>query len=270
MLWANLRYFTLSREIRSVLITSADRDEGKTTVAWGVGAAAASAGTRTLLIEADLRNPTFATRFNLPVGHGLTSVLAGDVILGDAIMRYRFPRIDHDPRSARSMNVLFAGPRPPDPSDLLQSQRMADFLREATDEYDLIVIDTPPMAAVSDAIPLITLVDGVIVVSRLGKTVRDHARRLRQQLDHLDAPMLGLVVNWAEEAAPYGYGYAYKGEPSTTASSTRRAPARSDGRQPAVADPGAGDLTPARDAGDGVQGGREGTSARSVPPQRSD
>jgi capsular exopolysaccharide synthesis family protein len=209
MLWATLRYFTLSRDIRSVLVTSADRDEGKTTVAWGLAAAAADAGKRTLVIEADLRNPTFAGRFKLHAPIGLTNVLAGDLPLSDAVMRYRFPRAGEDPRPPRSMDVLFAGPRPPNPSDLLQSHMMGDLMTVATDQYELVIVDTPPAAVVSDAIPLITLVDGLIVVSRLGMTMRDHAHRLRQQLDQLDAPTLGIVINSAEAAQPYPYEYEY-------------------------------------------------------------
>jgi capsular exopolysaccharide synthesis family protein len=208
MLWANLRYFTLSRDIRSVLITSADRDDGKTTVAWGLAVAAASAGKQVLVVEADLRNPTLASRLGAAAPHGLISVLAGDVALGDAITRYGFPRNDDDPRSERWVDALLAGPPPPDPADLLQSQRMVDFMRKLeAGQYDLIVIDTPPAVTVSDAIPLIPLVQGVIVVSRLGNTVRDHARRLRQQLEHLNAALLGVVVNSGRADEPYEYSY---------------------------------------------------------------
>jgi Mrp family chromosome partitioning ATPase len=136
------------------------------------------------------------------------------------------------------MDVLFAGPRPPDPSDLLQSQRMAEFLREVQAQYDLVVIDTPPAAVVSDAIPLITLVGGVVVVCRLGTTMRDHARRLRQQLDHLEAPVLGIVVNSAGEAQPYAYGYV-EGDRALAPAAARRsgnARAHDDGdRSPVVA-----------------------------------
>lgn len=232
MMWANLRYFTLSRDIRSVLITSADRDDGKSTVAWGLAAAAANAGRRILVIEADMRNPTFARRFEVSAPIGLSNVLVGDMPLRDAIMRYRFPRRDEE-RLSQSLDVLFSGPRPPNPSDLMQSHRMADLLGEARDRYDLIVIDTPPAAAVSDTIPLISLVDGVIVVSRLGRTLRDHAHRLRRQLDHLDAPILGLVVNSVEETGPYGYGYGYEyghdvpspSSPSANGARTRGEPA---------------------------------------------
>ena len=93
--------------------------------------------------------------------------------------------------------------------------------------YDLVVIDTAPPTVVSDAIPLITLVDGVVVVTRLDHTLRDHARRLRQQLDHLDAPLLGIVMNSAEEAQPYGYRYRY--EPELSRSSIAR---RANGARP--------------------------------------
>ncbi|MBV9471688.1 MAG: polysaccharide biosynthesis tyrosine autokinase [Solirubrobacterales bacterium] len=208
MLWVNLRYFSLSRDIRSVLVTSPDRDDGKSTVSWGLAVAAASSGTRTLLIEADLRKPSFASRFDLPARDGLTSVLAGDVPSAQAIMRLPLPITEDTPGTAHSMDVLVSGPRPPDPTDLLQSHRMADFLAWLEDHYDLIIIDTPPAAMVSDAIPLITMVHGVIVVSRLGNTVRDHARRLRQQLHHLDAPILGIVVNSVGGDGPYQYPYA--------------------------------------------------------------
>jgi capsular exopolysaccharide synthesis family protein len=223
MLWANLRYLAVSRDIRTVLVTSADRDDGKTTVAWGLAAAAANAGQRVLVVEADLRKPTFAERFKLSAPVGLTSVLAGDCVLGDAVMHYRFPQADDDPRPPHSMDVLFAGPRPPNPSDLLHSRHMSDVIKDAKQQYDLIVVDTPPAAAISDAIPLIALVDGVIVVSRLGTTLRDHAHRLRQQLDQVDAPILGLVVNSTKEAEPYAYDYGYGEDRAPARRSTREA-----------------------------------------------
>lgn len=249
MLWATLRYYTLSRDIRSVLISSADRDDGKSTVAWGLAAAAANAGKRVLLIEADLRNPTFAGRLKLHAAIGLTNVLAGDLELPDAVMHYSFPRLDDDPRPPQSMDVLFAGPRPPNPSDLLQSSAMSDIMTAATDQYELVVVDTPPVAVVSDAIPLIALADGLIVVSRLGRTLRDHAHRLRQQLDHLDAPTLGIVINSADEAQPYAYDYEYGGEyaPQPAASTRKRGWTRGRRDPSASASPSASNGMP-RDA----------------------
>jgi receptor protein-tyrosine kinase len=214
MLWVNLRYLSLNRDICSVLVTSADRDDGKSTVAWGLAVTAASAGARTLLIEADLRKPSFAARFELPSREGLTSVLAGDVPSAQAIMRLPLPLTEHDSSPARSMDVLVAGPRPPDPTDLLQSRHMGDFKHWLEGRYELIVVDSPPAATVPDAIPLITLTQGTVVVNRLGHTIRDHARRLRQQLDNVDAPTLGIVINSSDSS--YQYVYADDDDPTPT------------------------------------------------------
>jgi capsular exopolysaccharide synthesis family protein len=205
MLWVSLRYFRLSRDIRSVLITSADRGDGKSTVAWGLAVTAASAGARTLLIEADLRNPTLARRFEAPAERGLSDVLVGDVQLSSAVVGLYLADGKDGSTGPRRLDVLFAGTRPPDPTDLLQSGQMAAFLRKVEADYDLVVIDTPPAAIVSDAIPLIATVRGVIIVGRLGTTLRHHAHRLRQQLHNLDAPTLGVVVNSVPDS---GYGYA--------------------------------------------------------------
>lgn len=220
-LWVNLRYFSLSREIRSVLITSSDRNDGKSTVAWGLAVAAASTGTRTLVIEADLRNPSFASRFAVPSQEGLTSVLLGQVERGEAIKRLQLPPSDGD-RDARTMDVLVAGRRPPDPTELLQSRPMANLVREFQKEYELIVIDTPPAAMISDAVPLVTMADGVIVVSRLGNSVRDHLRRLRAQLDNLNAPVLGIVLNSMRLEGSYAYAYGYGRTEAPSRSGARR------------------------------------------------
>lgn len=208
-LWVNLRYFRLSRDIRSVLVTSPDRDDGKSTVAWGLAVMAASTGTKTLLIEADLRNPTLASRYDAPVQRGLSDVVLGDVEPRQAIVQLSLPSGQDGVTPARALDVLFAGRRPPEPTDLLQSASMANFLKQVEQEYELVVIDTPPVAVVSDAIPLIAMVGGVIVVGRLGNTLRDHARRLRQQLHNLDSPTLGVVVNAVDQRYPYGYAYGY-------------------------------------------------------------
>jgi capsular exopolysaccharide synthesis family protein len=216
MLRANLRYFNVSRDIRSVLITSSGSGDGKSTVAWGLAVAAASSGSRTLLVEADLRHPSLAARYGFGSRHGLTSVLTGEVHRADAVNRIPVAASANDAQPAHSMDVMLAGPLPPNPTDLIESPPMADLIRDVEREYDLVVVDTPPVAIVSDAIPLLTMVGGVIVVSRLGQTTRDAVRHLRSQLDHLEAPLLGVVVNSVYSGAGYyGYGYGYgSGRPS--------------------------------------------------------
>jgi capsular exopolysaccharide synthesis family protein len=264
MLWTNLRYFTLSREIHSVLVTSADRGDGKSTVAWGIGVAAASAGRRTLLVEADLRSPSVARRLKLPSPPGLTSALTGDTTFDEAIVSVPVGRGEDASNAARTMDVLCSGPRPPDPADLLQSHWVADFLTWLTDRYELIVIDTAPATVVSDTIPLITLVDGVVVVCKLGHTVREHARRLRQQLDHLDAPMLGIVINSLQEDRQYEYPYGYDYDPSSLRTAPRTNGARPKTEIQLASVPGSS-REPAEENGH-QPGGREGSSTRPFPP----
>jgi Mrp family chromosome partitioning ATPase len=108
-----------------------------------------------------------------------------------------------------------AGPSAANPANLIESTRMMKLIEDAEQDYDLVVIDAPPILIVPDAVPLVKQVSGVIVVARPGVTARDAARQLRAQLDRLDAPTLGLVVNavepWRER---YGYAQAYESEPA--------------------------------------------------------
>jgi polysaccharide biosynthesis transport protein len=215
MLRANLRYFNIDQHIESVLITSAAPGDGKSTVAWYLAAAAASTGDRVLLLEADLRKPTLSERLKLGSETGLSQVLAGEP-LSMAVQQIAIgARSNGGPR--RILDVVLSGPLPPNPTDLMESHRMQEIIQEAEGEYDLVVIDTPPTSLVSDAIPLVKQVSGVIVVSRLGKSTREATQRLKGQLDNLNAPTLGVVLNSVDTKrggyGGYGYGYgAYEYE----------------------------------------------------------
>jgi Mrp family chromosome partitioning ATPase len=112
------------------------------------------------------------------------------------------------------LDVITAGRIPPNPTDLIESEMMRRLIRGAERHYDLVVIDSPPAAVVSDAIPLILQVSGVLVVTRLGVSTRDEAVHLRAQLRNLRAPVLGVVVNGVSEKRSYysfGYGYGLPG-----------------------------------------------------------
>jgi capsular exopolysaccharide synthesis family protein len=207
MLRANLRYFNVKKDLRSVLVTSAGPAEGKTTVAWNLAGAASDAGGRVLLIETDLRKPTFGDRFTARSSAGLSNVLADSLDL-DAVVQ-RVPTSGQGgAKRGRTIDVVTAGPLPPNPIDLLDSARMRELLRSAQDEYDLVVLDSAPMLVVSDTIPLLGLVDGVVVVSRMGKSTRNGARHLASRLENLEAPLLGIVAN-AVRFGTGGYGYGY-------------------------------------------------------------
>ena len=209
MLRANLRYFNIDRDIKSVLITSAAPGDGKTTVTWNLASAAGAAGSKVLLIEADLRHPRLGAALGLHPTHGLSTVLAGDAQLNDAVQQIAVSGSQRT-GSPRTIDVLLSGPLPPNPTDLIESERMHALIETAEAKYDLVVIDTPPTSVVPDAIPIVRRVGGVIVVGRLGKSTRVSVAHLRDQLRNLDAPTLGVVVNGlGSDAEGYGYGYGY-------------------------------------------------------------
>jgi capsular exopolysaccharide synthesis family protein len=207
MLRANLRYFNVDQQIRSVLVTSPQPGDGKSTVAWNLAVASASAGTSTLLIEADLRRPSFAEWTRTASRLGLSGLLSHQGEIDDVIHSVA---LDEGPGGARShgLDVILSGPLPPNPDELIDSQRMREIMDDAHLRYELVVVDTPPMSAVSDAIPLMSMVSGVIVVGRLGRTTRDAARHMAHQLQNLEARTLGVVVN-AVSGRHLGYGYGY-------------------------------------------------------------
>ena len=208
MLRAGLRYFNVNREIKSVLITSAAPGDGKTTIAYNLAAAASFAGDRALLIESDLRHPNLARLCGATPNGGLSEVLAGELSLPEATVHVGISR-NGEGSETSTMDVLFAGGIPPNPVDLIESTQMHALLVQAVHRYDLVVLDTPPTSIVSDAIPLVNRVDGVIAVTRLKRSTRDSTGHLRTQLEQLGAPLLGVVINGvAADTGYYGY-YGY-------------------------------------------------------------
>ena len=209
MLRTTLLYFNVDKNLRSLLVTSAAPKEGKTTVSLNLACTAAAGGAKVLLLEADLRHPALRKHISdvpdrIP---GLGEIIARDLDLHSGVTRVPLESTKEG-RPLASLDVILAGPVPPNPADLLESQRMRMLIQEAERDYDLVVIDTPPTFVVPDAVPLVNQVSGVIVVARLGVTMRDTARKLREQLDNLNAPTLGLVVNSVDHwRTRYGYLY---------------------------------------------------------------
>jgi succinoglycan biosynthesis transport protein ExoP len=209
---AHLRYFNVDRTLRTMVVASAGPGDGKTTIALHLAAAAARMGSHVLLIEADLRRPTLIRQLDIRSGPGLSDVLIGDVLLNDAIQTVGLTSLS-DGWKGRAFDVLLAGGTPPpNPGELLESEAMELALDYAKTEYDLVVIDTPPLTAVSDAFPLLGKVDGVVIVGRLGRNRRDVAERLHETLVGSDAPLLGVIANGFKvgRRGSYGYGYGYE------------------------------------------------------------
>ncbi len=210
MLRTKLRYFNVDRNVRSVLVSSPGPGEGKSTVAWNLACTAAEAGTSTLLLEADLHQPTVAARHNLAPLPGLSELLTHQVSRQSATQYVPVASRTNGTDAERKLAVITAGSTPPNPVELMESEEMARLIDELMSEYELVIVDTPPVSVLADAIPVMKLVTGVIVVGQLGRTTRDDAIHLRDQLRNLDAPVLGVVANRARKRGrEYGYGYGY-------------------------------------------------------------
>lgn len=224
LLRAYLRYFNVDRDLRTLLIASAAPGDGKSTVARNLAEAAQETGSKTLLIEADLRRPTLAKHYGLSIGPGLSELLSGSVTVHDVIQSIPVATRVNGASSEVALDLLVAGHLPPNPAELAESNAMAEVLSWAAEHYELVLIDTPPLGVVSDAMALLRRVDGVVIVSQLGKNTRDAAVFLRKRLVGVNAPLLGVVANGVKsnkgESAyggyGYGYGYTYTSEEPTS------------------------------------------------------
>lgn len=208
MLRASLRYFNVDKGIKTVLVTSAAAQEGKSTVAWNLAVAAASSAT-VLLLETDLRNPSLSRQHGIASGPGLADVLTHQADLADAIQT-PLNQPNKSGMSAR-LDVIVGGAVPPQPATLLESRAMSDLLSELRERYDMIIVDTAPVGVVADSLPFLKDVDGVLLVARLDRTSRDSAQRTAETLRRLGAPLLGVVTNGLKLSRRnrYGYGYGY-------------------------------------------------------------
>jgi capsular exopolysaccharide synthesis family protein len=204
---AHLKVFNADRDVRTVIVVSAEPGDGKTVISCHLAAAAASLGSRVLLIEADMRNPTVAQELGIKPGPGLADVLVADMAIGDAVQTVELDQVRGEGIAGSSLSVLTAGAViPPNPAELLEGRATRTSLEWATwFGYELVVIDTPPLSAVSDAFPLLPLVDGVIVVGRVGHSRRDAAERLQQILASSGSRLLGVVANSSKAGSPEPY-----------------------------------------------------------------
>jgi len=196
----NLHFMSLDKPIKRVLVTSAGPQEGKTTVAINLGIAMAQAGSRTLLVDTDMRRPRIHRPFGLSHDRGLSSLLLGAARPEEALCETPVP----------GLHVLPCGPIPPNPAELLHTARFKQILGDLDTRFDRIILDSPPVAAVADGLILAGDADGVVLVVKAGVTPRDVARRARRALDDVNARILGVVMNDLNLASrAYGYYYYY-------------------------------------------------------------
>ncbi|MFV2011838.1 MULTISPECIES: polysaccharide biosynthesis tyrosine autokinase [unclassified Micromonospora] len=211
----NLQFADVDKPVRSLVVTSAMPEEGKTTTAANLALTFAEAGNSVLLVEADLRRPQAASYLNMEGAVGLTNVLAGQAELDDVLQ----------PWGDSGMTLLPSGFIPPNPSELLGSQQMADLLATLRSRFDVVIVDTAPLAPVTDAAPIAAQVDGVIVVGRCAKTTETHLRTAVAALRAVDARLLGCVLNMTPHRSG-AYNYYYHEHGRRRRSANPAAPAR--------------------------------------------
>jgi capsular exopolysaccharide synthesis family protein len=199
VLRTNLQFMSLDKPLKCVAITSATPGEGKTTIASNLAVAFAQTGARVCLVDADLRIPMVAKFLGLPNWSGLTTALVTQGRLEEQLQETAVP----------GLTALTSGPTPPNPAELLGSNRMARLLDDLRDRFDMVVVDTPPVLAVTDAAVIAPKVDGTLLVVRAGEVARQQVVSARQALEAVKANVLGVVLGAVESGRHGGYQYYY-------------------------------------------------------------
>jgi polysaccharide biosynthesis transport protein len=246
----NLDFANLSIKARTIMVTSATEQEGKSTTVANLAVALARAGRRVVLVDLDLRKPFLDRFFDLTGRPGITDVALGHVTLDQAMWSIPIPGADGGPQ-AGSLHVLPSGPMPPNPADLIESSVVSEVLLDLAERADVVLLDSAPLLPVSDGVILSNKVDGMLVVVRASTVRRPVLTELQRVLAACPAAKLGFVLTGSDEAEGYGY-YGYGGYGAPTASPV---PARTPQDQV----PGVSPLT--NPTANGAEGGVPGQSS---------
>jgi succinoglycan biosynthesis transport protein ExoP len=197
----NILFSAADRQIKTIVVSSANPQEGKTTSVIYLGTTMAQSGQRVLLIDTDMRRPRLHKALRIPKQTGLSNLIVGDIDYDDAIKTTEIP----------NLFVLPCGPLPPNPAELLMSQRFHTVLEELARRFDRVILDSPPLQVVTDAVVLSKQADGVILVVRADKTLREDIKRSARQIRSVGGSTFGVIVNAIEPDSRSGYYYSYYG-----------------------------------------------------------
>ncbi|MEJ7596848.1 MAG: polysaccharide biosynthesis tyrosine autokinase [Kofleriaceae bacterium] len=209
----NILFSAADRQLKTIVVSSANPREGKTTSVIYLGTTMAQSGQRVLLIDTDMRRPRLHASVGVSRQTGITNLIVGDMEIDDVIKTTDIP----------NLFVLPCGPLPPNPAEILMSQRFQVVLAELAKRFDRIILDSPPLGVVTDAVVLSQQADGVILVVKAGKTLRDEIKRSARQVRSVRGTIVGVIVNAIEPDSRSGYYYSYYGykeDPETTGAQT--------------------------------------------------
>lgn len=196
----SIQFAQAGKELKTLAVTSCMPNDGKSTTIANLAVVLTQAGKSVLLIDCDMRNPTVHKNFNLSNKVGLSSCISMGTALSDAVQK----------TSIEGLYALTGGVIPPNPSELLGSEQMKNVLQRAKEQYDYVLIDTPPVMPVTDALIVGRFVDGMILVIASAEVKVEMARDVKNQLVNAGANILGVVLNKVRsEHHGYGYGYYY-------------------------------------------------------------
>lgn len=200
-LLANIRFASVDRPVKSIVLTSSVPNEGKSTVAYNLAQAIASSGKRTLIVECDMRRRSLADMVGARARHGIYAVLSGQVELDEALVA----------TSHRNLFFLDSEPHIPNPADILSSQRFRKLVAQMESDFDYVVIDTPPVGTFVDAAIIAALADATALVVRERFVKRAELQNAYDQLKKADANVIGVIMNMcATESSEYYYAYYNK------------------------------------------------------------
>lgn len=199
VLRTNVQFVEVDRSNKVLVVTSPLQGDGKSSTAVNLAISLAQSGLRVLLVDGDLRQSSVARLMGVERSVGLTTVLLGRVTLDEAVQHH----------GGHGLDVLTSGVAPPNPTELLHSQAMAALLDRVRKDYDIVIVDSPPLVPVIDAALIASRADGALLVLRHGRTTRPQVATAVQRLEQVDASLCGVVMNQTPQSRSAA-GYAYK------------------------------------------------------------
>lgn len=203
----NIKFSSLDKPIKTLLITSPIPEAGKSSISINLALTMAQDKYKVILVDADLRKPAIHRIFQQDNETGLTNILVEDKKIKEVMRKMN----DVDP----NLYFIPSGPIPPNPSELLGSNKMKELLKELQEQADFVIFDSPPVIAVTDALVLAAQVDGVVIILNFGEVPREAAKQTKELLEKVKANILGVVLNkidMEKEGQYYPYSYYYYGD----------------------------------------------------------